>query len=829
MQQTEKGCAPAPGSYDVKDCDIKGATSFTKAQRFQKSKGDGPGSTQSLESDRGAMSPVRSRKLVSLGSTPNLSRKSDKDSDFIRELQKQKHLEKEIRSLVKERGEQDKRLLDLEDEFKKTEAKLTSAIREKSSLSAIIASLERQLADLHKANELMKSKFSDDGLKKKLSNLSTELMETKHKLDNKDQELMSRQTQFEGQIKMLKADLETSKSTLQALQEKNKYLECVHQEGKLQSEEVELEMDKLHTLIKELRGENKTLHAYLAEAQEQIQDIRMQMRNEEVKFQNALKLAKSNMEEQSQVLAEKLAAMELRLEDARSELKAALERESHLEEKIVVIEQSKEKLIEEQAETEKKLLENMAEISQLSEQVRQYKSDLAHSEELLKEKDQDSLTKQNIFLVKEAELDRQIKELDDRCHSLQQEKESFATESQEREQAVHAEVSLLKKRLLQEEQGNQMLQQKQDKLLFALKQAEELTTSLRQELLQVEEEMRTEKSLLEDELEGTLDELDRLQLEEQHAEMLIAHLEQENKLRAEELNRLENTLKEKNTELEKVHLANRQAAAQLEGRQTALCKLKEVTAELESYKLLMSSEVDGLKTQNSCLLAKVAEMDTSVLDKARQLQEIQHSTARAEEEFARMVLDAQTRLAMKEAEMKQSEDVLNKEITELKDQVEKQKYALHEQCQEVERLRGESVDEKVLVELKGETQKWRTLFEELHNKVKPFQEQLDMFEAEKNALLNEHGAAQEELNKLSDNYAKLLGHQNQRQKIKHVMKLKEENIQLKQEVARLRCQLSKTVMQGGKRLDLSKSFQAESKENVVPKTPLKEGNRKVMV
>lgn len=70
-----------------------------------------------------------------------------------------------------------------------------------------------------------------------------------------------------------------------------------------------------------------------------------------------------------------------------------------------------------------------------------------------------------------------------------------------------------------------------------------------------------------------------------------------------------------------------------------------------------------------------------------------------------------------------------------------------------------------------------------------FQQQLDAFEAEKNALLNEHGAAQEELNKLSDSYAKLLGHQNQKQKIKHVMKLKNENIQLKQ-VRQLSCLIS---------------------------------------
>lgn len=60
------------------------------------------------------------------------------------------------------------------------------------------------------------------------------------------------------------------------------------------------------------------------------------------------------------------------------------------------------------------------------------------------------------------------------------------------------------------------------------------------------------------------------------------------------------------------------------------------------------------------------------------------------------------------------------------------------------------------------------------------QEQLDAFAAERNALLNENGANQEELNKLADAYARLLGHQNQKQKIKHVVKLKDENISLKQ-------------------------------------------------
>lgn len=60
------------------------------------------------------------------------------------------------------------------------------------------------------------------------------------------------------------------------------------------------------------------------------------------------------------------------------------------------------------------------------------------------------------------------------------------------------------------------------------------------------------------------------------------------------------------------------------------------------------------------------------------------------------------------------------------------------------------------------------------------QRQLDNFAAERNALLSEKGATQEELTRLAEAYTHLLGHQNQKQKIKHVVKLKEENFDLKQ-------------------------------------------------
>lgn len=47
-------------------------------------------------------------------------------------------------------------------------------------------------------------------------------------------------------------------------------------------------------------------------------------------------------------------------------------------------------------------------------------------------------------------------------------------------------------------------------------------------------------------------------------------------------------------------------------------------------------------------------------------------------------------------------------------------------------------------------------------------------------MLGKSQNAQSEVDKLSKEYAKLLGHQNHKQKIKHIMKLKEENNGLKQ-------------------------------------------------
>ncbi|XP_035682488.1 hyaluronan-mediated motility receptor-like [Branchiostoma floridae] len=137
-----------------------------------------------------------------------------------------------------------------------------------------------------------------------------------------------------------------------------------------------------------------------------------------------------------------------------------------------------------------------------------------------------------------------------------------------------------------------------------------------------------------------------------------------------------------------------------------------------------------------------------------------------------------------------------------------------------------SADPEELSRLQAESDRWQTLYEELQAKVEPFQDQLDAFEAEKNALLSQTTVAQGEMKRLADQYANLLGHQNQKQKIRHVQKLQQENVKLKQEVTKLREESTKhkrqtqklqdklNRQQGVRRFDPSKAF--KHKENADP-------------
>ncbi|XP_010206314.1 hyaluronan mediated motility receptor isoform X2 [Colius striatus] len=706
-------CTSLQRSYDVKSSDtLRSSLSSETHQRVRKQK-----SETDLSSDKSAPIPATGKRLSSLGSTPaNRSLKPKKDLILMKEKKKQKTLEKEIRALVRERGEQDKKLRTLDEDFAKTEAKLSAAVQEKTSLLANVACLKKQLLELTRTNELLKSKLSEDGVQKKMSSLCMELMKLRNKRDAKEKSALAKQEDMEMKLQEAQRNLEYSK-------------------GKV----------------------------------------------------------------------------------------------AQLEEKLSATEREK---VEDKSDTEK-LLEYITELSNVAETVEKYKVDVAQMEEMLVKKDKDIGNLRDALKTKEEESLKLIKEHNERCQLLQQEKEKELTETRGK---MNMEIEDLKKKISLEEQEHQKLLQKHEEIIYQLQQEKESSASMHRRLQEFQDEVTSERHLLEEELNDTMNELNKLHAKEKQAERMVKRLEEEIKSQALELAQVEAKLKGKSTELEKVNEIHSNAVLHIqEEHSNTLCKLGKTVAEFESYKKTAAEEMCSLQLENTSLKEEVANLKKIGQDNLQLLQEAEYTKNKAKEECARMLLEVQTKLALKETEMEKTKESCFAQMTKLQEKLEEQTEDLKREL-EVERSR-KTINEDVTSGLKEEIKTWRKLYEDLHNKVKPFQQQLDAFEAEKNALLNEHGAAQEELNKLSDAYAKLLGHQNQKQKIKHVIKLKEENTHLKQDVSKLRALLAKEKqttrdlqeqlreIQGIRRFDPSKAFQHDSKENILQKTPLKEGNR----
>jgi hyaluronan-mediated motility receptor len=81
--------------------------------------------------------------------------------------------------------------------------------------------------------------------------------------------------------------------------------------------------------------------------------------------------------------------------------------------------------------------------------------------------------------------------------------------------------------------------------------------------------------------------------------------------------------------------------------------------------------------------------------------------------------------------------------------------------------------------LQEETEYWEKCYKEVELLIGPFREQLEAFDAERQALELKKEAAESEMRELGLRYAEILGHQNHKQKIKHMIKLKEQIYELK--------------------------------------------------
>ena len=82
--------------------------------------------------------------------------------------------------------------------------------------------------------------------------------------------------------------------------------------------------------------------------------------------------------------------------------------------------------------------------------------------------------------------------------------------------------------------------------------------------------------------------------------------------------------------------------------------------------------------------------------------------------------------------------------------------------------------------LREDNERLQSAYDKIEERYRPYQDQIDGLEDLNHFLRNQTSSAQTEAQKLGDQYARLLGHQNQKQKIHYVKKIKDENVSMKQ-------------------------------------------------
>ncbi|XP_072519783.1 hyaluronan mediated motility receptor [Salminus brasiliensis] len=872
----------------MKGVDVKGAASFHKAERFK-----APSKATDLPpplSKDALMSPVRRTVSVD-GLDSGSSSKKDKSS-FQAEMKHQKLLEKEIRSLIQQRGEQDRRLLAMEEELKKLEAKLLAAVREKTGLAASVASLERQLVELKKTNEFLKSKVSADTTKKRINSLSMELMEARNKLDAKDKELSFLKISSEGKVKVLETDLEASRATLNALQERNKDLEDLHEETKAQNEEIEKGMDKLHAVIQELREEIKALQGYLDAANEEILDLKGKLQD------------KSAMERRVSDSQDKLGEVEHHLEKRTAELRDSqntlMEKEQELQKCQHELQETQSTLSERERELkrhESEMEASKSALRELEEKIQQGAQELQDSQGTVKQQEQELTRIREVLRRTEEELDQRVALMGERCLTLEDERVRTQEEGLRRVQELLADINSLEESRKTEKEAHDELKLRLSALEEQLEHEKARSDSLSSELARERSATETERKQLEEELEEVLEELSTLEQQERLHEEAVQCLTGEKHTLAEDLIGARTELERRNLEVKALKEAHEKAMKKLqEEHSSSLGKIGEMATELEGTRQALSVQKEQAEARAQQLEEEMRTVGQQLQEEQQQILHLKHTQDKEREEYARMLLEVQTKLAQSEKELKHVVEAHSTELRRLQEETEQErqeKTQVLAQLEQARQRRRESAEGRVqeaqvlkdkmealqqdvaeqrrllkqkdaylqsltkewqqekeqlslqmereqlcfteqLAEAQQSTsteemEHWKSLYEKLYAKVKPFQEQLDGFAAERDALLNEKGATQAELSKLAGAYANLLGHQNQRQKIKHMVKLKEENLELKQEVAKLRSQIGKQKReleqmksnQAPRKFDPSKAFKHELKENQQPMSGLR--------
>ncbi|XP_077984603.1 uncharacterized protein LOC144439206 [Glandiceps talaboti] len=823
-------CAPPPGSYNVKDLKKKGGVVvFEKSERFRALKNDTSGINGSLVNastcSSGSSNGTPAKTLFATPQPPQSSHVNGANKPpATPDQSKMKDLEREMRRLMQQRSEQDRKLFATEQDLQKTEGKLQAALRERDSLQAHVATLEREIKDIQKSNDVLKKKvFGVETHNKRHEDAVAEL-------EAKEKEIAELQMKFDFQIRSLHADLEESRSNITALQDTNAALEQSKQETMAHCEEVEHEVTMLQSLADQLRSENLSLQQTMADQEHnnvtlQTEIVALQETTQEkiTELQESLEGKLKSEILKKDELQQKLGETEEILSDMTTENTQLNQERVSLNQQVNTLQARMSQLTIESTDKDKTIVD-------LQHQVETNKDDLAEEQKKVDEEKAKTADVKEQLEICEQTMTSNLRVLSEKYQSMEDTLATVETDYRKKVDQLTSELHTTKGSLNEVQLECELLRKSGVDLIDQLTSEKEKKETYLEDLNKLKEESSATQSKRNEELKQARADLERLYKKGEAQEERIGELEATTSSQQQQLFHLENELKSKQERVNKLLELSEDLSSNLKQSETAGLKLSQLTHEFDSYKKTSTSEQQNLKEtlEDANKATQEAEEKVKMIENEmkKQMQDNEEKNKKTMEEFGRRLIETQKKLTRREDEFQtykeEAETKLNSALEELQRQQEEFRNVVTE-------LEGQvsSTDETEVEEIKEEVIRWKTLFEELQKKAQPFQEQLDSFEMEKNLLLSQNNKAQNEVHKLSTQYAKLLGHQNQKQKIQHILKIKEENLSLKQEIMKLREQTTKhrtqmrkmedklEKLEGKKKFNSSMAFK-HSKENTTP-------------
>lgn len=848
--QEQVSQAPPVGSYDVKN-QTKGsaAAGFGKGKRFAELK------------DSGLSSATCSNSFLDISSCSTSSRNDSKCSQFATPLPLQKKrnihaststpdsrgddhfknnfaLETEVSNLLSERTELENKLCQARQDIQHLENTLQSTLQEKGCHESSIAELQRKLEELRHENDVLLEKLQAmTTTNSKKESLGRELTTFKQQLQDKDGVISSLKFELSCAAQSSRADLELEQDRNRALTERILYLEKTVSEVTQDRDDVEEANKQLHELVASLRSDNMDFRAKLDETEEKLEVVHEKMKNVMKENENkvvSLEGMLSKEMQKSQDFGEKLEYSLRQTEEnftkAQSTIVQLQEAKENLENKNHSLEAKLFELIEKEQSAEERARHLSVENVSLESRLHNCESD--YEQRLAIANDQVESLQKELHRYEEM-MTENLRSLTDKYQDLEDSYTCYQSEAEKEKNLILAELEVTKqsfqksrqesdqqlKTCVHLTQKNKQLQEECDGLSQQVNCWKTEADSLRDNLFSCQKEVEHAKV----ELEAAKEELAKSLEETGLAKVSLRKALDEANSTIDNLNQREETLSQKLQFMESIQ---KKQEIELEAFKAKSNSERSKTQEVEKK---LKDELERYQSINRELEEKSKESEENF---ARQIKSFEEKAAKSKEEFGRRLVETQKKLSQAEINFDnfRSEQEMNLKEMERK---------LFSAEEEVNRLKSElsskTSNDDQLNELKAQIEVWRTKYEDLVQKIEPFKDQLDEYEAERNALLCQNNQAKDEVAKLGQQYAKLLGHQNKKQKIHHVVKLKEENNCLKAEITKLREQTEKQKramkkleekldhVSGKKRFNPTEAFSHSKKENM-PLSVLSNGN-----